>query len=306
MGSETPPAEGRRPPPTSEPGWSERRLALRRAAGLPARVGDPLLPGGTAPRPVPAPTGVRRQEASARREAVKAPRSRPGDGPSRTRLLMLGGAATAALVSLLAAWHHFGPSAQAASGGPVPDTNAAVAEEPSGPSEVSGEGQTGAAVPSPVPPRGAQASAPPTASASPSPSPSPQPTPSPSAGPSAAPSPSTSPSSAGDPAPTQPAELTAVMRSSHRLLGVVVSVTVTNAGPGEAAAWEVAVTVPEGRPVDEVSGAVHHRSGDQVIFTPVPDSDPLAPGEAVSFQFRVAGLFAAAPEECAIDGRPCG
>jgi hypothetical protein len=100
-------------------------------------------------------------------------------------------------------------------------------------------------------------------------------------------------------------ELTAELDTSGNLFGRSVSVTVSNPGPGEASGWEVTVIVPANQSISDVSGAVHEREGDQVVFTPVPGSEPLAPGEAVSFSFRLPGAFASSPSGCTIDGRPC-
>lgn len=206
------------------------------------------------------------------------------------------------LGSLLAMLHHLGPPAEAASGTAAPGITPAVGKELAGPSASAGQpGEGSQQSSSPVLPRAVLAS-PPLPSAAPSPS---APSPSP------ADSPTPSVPGGGQPpdadlTPTPSPELTAVIQTSTRLLEVMVSVTVSNPGPGDAADWEVVVTVPSGQSVREVSGAAHHRAGTQVSFTPLPDRGALAAGEELTFQFRLPGLFASPPSGCTIDGRPCG
>lgn len=294
-----------------------------RPAGLPARVGDPLLPGGLPQKPVPTapaePAPAEPAAASAApppvRVSVSTPSEPPGSAaparprtiasavararahvaPRWARALVLGGATTVVVTVLLAAWQAYGPWAEAAgqSGTAAPSAPEALGESGR---QVDGGGSSTAPPQAAGDGRASQAAQGVRASRQPSPTPTPAPEPSP--------TPSPSPRSETSPLTAVP-ELTAELDTSGNLFGRSVSVTVSNPGPGEASGWEVTVIVPANQSISDVSGAVHEREGDQVVFTPVPGSEPLAPGEAVSFSFRLPGAFASSPSGCTIDGRPC-
>lgn len=312
------------PAGSADPAEPDSPSVPARAAGLPARVGDPLLPGGLPQKPLPesAPPeeaavaaepppvriSVTAPSDTAELPAVSRPRpaSRTGRAVARwrgaprwARALVLTGSATLVLTGSLATWQVFGPHAEAAG----------EAEPGTAPGSVAGATQPppGDDLPdSPIDPPLVAGTAP-AAAPSPSPSATPRPTPTPDQTPGEgvdddgdrggdATAPSAPPA-----APT----LTADLETSGGLFGRSVRVTVSNPGPGDASGWEVVVTVPANQEVSDVSGATHHREGDQVIFTPPPGAESLPAGEAVSFSFRLPGAFPPQPSGCTIDGRPC-
>lgn len=105
-------------------------------------------------------------------------------------------------------------------------------------------------------------------------------------------------------------ELTAVMTTSGRLLGLSgrsVTVTISNPGPGYAETWVVTMDVGD-QQVTGVSGADHTQDGSIVTFT--PSDGGLAAGESTQFRFDLPGPLlglggASDPTDCMIDGRPC-
>jgi cellulose binding protein with CBM2 domain len=124
----------------------------------------------------------------------------------------------------------------------------------------------------------------------------------------------TTPLSPGAPveSATRPAELSATYTTSSAtagLLGYEMTVTVTNPGDAPRDGWTLTVTLP--RPtltVGQVSGATASQDGSTWTFTPSPDTARIAGGASVRVAFTVHGatLIAAAPQQCRIDGRPCG
>ncbi|MFI7544201.1 cellulose binding domain-containing protein [Actinoplanes sp. NPDC049599] len=120
------------------------------------------------------------------------------------------------------------------------------------------------------------------------------------------------PTDPGDPATTEPpaAPLPLAATFSHvadaagdGFLGYAGTVRITNPGSRDVTGWRVTLSVPGDHPVT-ASGATVARDGEIVTFT--PDGDPTVPaGGAVSFSFEVAGLLAALPGDCVIDGVAC-
>jgi len=86
-------------------------------------------------------------------------------------------------------------------------------------------------------------------------------------------------------------------------LGYAGTVRIQNPGDREVTGWRVTLTVPGGNPVTG-SGVSVAQDGETVTFTPEGDATVPA-GGAVTFSFEVAGLLAALPGGCAIDGIAC-
>jgi hypothetical protein len=117
------------------------------------------------------------------------------------------------------------------------------------------------------------------------------------------------------PAPTEPvrapvAPLPLAATFSHvagaaedGFLGYAGTVRIENPGDRDVTGWRVTLTVPGGNPVTG-SGVSVHQDGETVTFTPNGDATVPA-GGVVSFSFEVAGLLAALPGGCAIDGVAC-
>jgi hypothetical protein len=123
------------------------------------------------------------------------------------------------------------------------------------------------------------------------------------------------PTGPGGPAPTEPvrapvAPLPLAATFSHvadaaadGFLGYAGTVRIENPGDRQVTGWRVTLTVPGGNPVTG-SGVSVAQDGETVTFT--PDGDATVPaGGAVTFSFQVAGLLAALPGGCAIDGIAC-
>ncbi|GAA3334996.1 hypothetical protein GCM10020358_01520 [Amorphoplanes nipponensis] len=109
-------------------------------------------------------------------------------------------------------------------------------------------------------------------------------------------------------APAPPLPLTAVLRHAEEaaadgFLGYAATIRLENPGSREVTAWRVTLTVPGGNPVT-ASGASVGQDGETVTFTPLPGATVPA-GGAVTFSFEVAGLLAALPGGCTVDGAPC-
>ncbi|GAA3917530.1 cellulose binding domain-containing protein [Actinoplanes auranticolor] len=87
------------------------------------------------------------------------------------------------------------------------------------------------------------------------------------------------------------------------LLGYAGTVRIENPGTGDVTGWRVALTVPGGNTVT-ATGASVAQDGETVTFTPSGEAAVPA-GGSVTFSFQVAGLLAALPGGCVIDGNPC-
>lgn len=93
------------------------------------------------------------------------------------------------------------------------------------------------------------------------------------------------------------------------LLGYEVTVAVTNPGSAPRDGWQLTVTLPrETLVVTQVSGATAEQDGGAWTFTPDGSTAHLPPGgqAQVTFEVRGATLVNAGPQDCRIDGNPCG
>lgn len=90
------------------------------------------------------------------------------------------------------------------------------------------------------------------------------------------------------------------------LAGYVGTVDLTNPGAAERAGWRLRLTVPGGNVVSSDGPVTVVQDGERVTFTPRGDAGTVPPGGSVSFTFQVAGILAAEPSGCALNGRACG
>ena len=129
---------------------------------------------------------------------------------------------------------------------------------------------------------------------------------------SAAPSGTSTKTRPGSPATTVALPLTAryaVDEGGAGLLGYRSTVTISNPAAGSRTGWSLTVTLP--RPtlvVAEVSGATAEQDGSTWTFTPDGTTARVPAGGTVAVAFTVHGatLLDAAPQDCRIDGDPCG
>jgi Cellulose binding domain len=105
-----------------------------------------------------------------------------------------------------------------------------------------------------------------------------------------------------------PAELTASVSTSVRLLppGYVGQVVVSNIGGTTAVGWQVSLSIGGHARITAVAGArVKQVAGNVVTFGPDGTNVRIAPDRSVRFQFRVRGIGVSAPRNCRVNGQPC-
>ncbi|GAA3935290.1 cellulose binding domain-containing protein [Actinoplanes auranticolor] len=109
-----------------------------------------------------------------------------------------------------------------------------------------------------------------------------------------------------------PVPLTASYRTSSvtaGLLGYRMTVSVANPGKAAKDGWTVTVMLPRSTlRVSGVDGATAAQDGPVWTFTPDTTTALVPAGGAVELAFEVHGatLINAAPQDCRVDGNPCG